>query len=267
MEAELLPTLMQAVRSGNVNGINTSLKAGADLNGTDGDGQTPLMMACCCAQLEAVKALVEAGADLNAKNEEGRTALMNASVHCDVENVKALVEAGANVDAKTEHGITALMLASSIGSVECVTALVEAGAELNAKNYKGQTALWIAEDSQSGTNNPRTHQPIAEYLRSKGAIKWSAAAHWARRGQGGGNGGGPGEFVVPSSGAVDIHLPSTGMRLADTRVFAQLSTFYIALPFAMGCTGPFRAAYSAATQLQGRPLWCLTFRAAYSAAT
>ncbi len=52
---------------------------GANVNGRNSDGDTPLMKAASAASSpEWVTLLIEAGADVNAKNEYGHTPLMNS---------------------------------------------------------------------------------------------------------------------------------------------------------------------------------------------
>jgi len=50
-------------------------KKRVDVNATDKDGKTPLILAATNDHFSIVKSLIEAGADLNMKDKEGRTAL------------------------------------------------------------------------------------------------------------------------------------------------------------------------------------------------
>jgi uncharacterized protein len=50
-------------------------RGGADLDATDGEGQTALMKAGAQDTLDCVRTLLEAGADVNIKDKEGNTAL------------------------------------------------------------------------------------------------------------------------------------------------------------------------------------------------
>mmetsp|Transcript_144974 Transcript_144974/g.464630 ORF Transcript_144974/g.464630 Transcript_144974/m.464630 type:complete len:100 (+) Transcript_144974:231-530(+) len=98
---------------------------------------------------------------------------MQASYNGHVEAVKFLVEAGAEVNAKTTDGATALLWASIQGHVEAVKFLVEAGAKVNnTENFAARTALYFAEENAK--QNPAKYakyEPIAAYLRSKGATR------------------------------------------------------------------------------------------------
>eukprot|EP00054_Salpingoeca_dolichothecata_P027581 m.203018 g.203018 ORF g.203018 m.203018 type:complete len:197 (+) comp25994_c1_seq6:70-660(+) len=55
--------------------VETLLQAGADINATDRDGWTGLIMASFNGQFEVAKVLVAAGADLNLHSKDGKTAL------------------------------------------------------------------------------------------------------------------------------------------------------------------------------------------------
>jgi len=79
MSAELL----QVVRSGDVDSARRMLAAGADINSSDGDGATLLMMACHAGNLPMVLALIDAGAEVNASDERGWTPLMKAAYNAE----------------------------------------------------------------------------------------------------------------------------------------------------------------------------------------
>jgi len=190
VQAEFGAKLCRAADEGRVAAIKALVQVGADIEANAGNGITALMYASNHGHLQAVKFLVEAGADIQAKNGNGETALMFASASGNVEAVKFLVEdltaskerhwsgllsggfqAGADSEATDRQGWTVLLNASYYGHVEAVKALVEARAELNAGDHKGWTALKFAEDHAFAKRNPAKYQPIAEYLRCRGATK------------------------------------------------------------------------------------------------
>ena len=69
--------------------------------------------------------------DLNASNKEGLTALMLASQCGSLLTVRQLTEYGANLNVSDQNGMTALMWASQEGHLEIVQYLLYNGAELN----------------------------------------------------------------------------------------------------------------------------------------
>ncbi len=146
MSAELL----QVVRSGDVDSARRMLAAGADINSSDGDGATLLMMACHAGNLPMVLALIDAGAEVNASDERGWTPLMKAAYNAELDRgfpdvAQALIDAGANVEMPISYGIRPLMLAAGYGETAVVETLLKAGADVMARNDGGLTALMMVK--------------------------------------------------------------------------------------------------------------------------
>ena len=105
--------------------------------------------------LEALESALRAGADPESRNPQGLSALMMAASRGHVELVHALVTAGAdpNRAVRVSHpltsGVTALMAActDSSGAVEPVLALLELGADPALADSEGRTALDYASIS------------------------------------------------------------------------------------------------------------------------
>ena len=83
-----------------------------------------------------MKAALKAGADVNARDEDGQTAFMEAaSFNENPDVVKALTAAGADVNARDEIGTTALMYAAlSNINPNVIKVLLAAGADKYARN-------------------------------------------------------------------------------------------------------------------------------------
>ena len=183
-----IENLMEAAENNDTNRVNSILKKGkVDVNATNKDGETALMLASANGHLEMVKLLVENGADytnalrlasreghlevvkylvedganINAKNKDSWTALMWASLNGHLEVVKYLIENGADINAKDKDGWTVLMWASREGHLEVVKYLIENGADINAKRDSGWTTLM--EASRKG------YLEIVKYLIENGA--------------------------------------------------------------------------------------------------
>lgn len=196
------PDLFRAIRSGDAAAVRAQLKAGADVRGRDGQGNTPLMQAALGADVSIVDRLLKAGAEVNATNQAGATALMRAATSA--ETTRRLIAAGADVRARSQLGNTALhMAARHPGNSAAVKLLIDRGADVNATNVFGATALMAAvaaEDMESvrllvdhgadvnakpifapdgliwgGGRTPlmwaafRGHEPLARYLLQRGA--------------------------------------------------------------------------------------------------
>lgn len=104
------PALIWAAYHGNTTVVQALIGAGADVNATDGYGNTALGWAALHGHTAAVQALIGAGAVVNAKDDGGNIALMQAADNGRTENVQILLKAGANSMLKNEEGQTALMI-------------------------------------------------------------------------------------------------------------------------------------------------------------
>jgi hypothetical protein len=93
-----------------------------------------LHQAAKAGDIAHVRSLLEAGTDVNATDADGRTALMVAAARNDQATVELLLDAGADATKRDAHGVSALSIAkgaeaaNSEGSAEVVTLLRNAGA-------------------------------------------------------------------------------------------------------------------------------------------
>src|SRR5262249_40374038 len=166
--------------------INVLVKAGADPNTKNPEGETPLMAAARSGKLEAAKVLLEAGADINAKETfGGQSAIMWAAAQRQPEMVKLLASRRADVNARgvinqwkrrviteprpkdmNKGGFTPLLYAAREGCVECAKHLIEAGADPDLEDPDRVTPLNMALLN--------LHFEVAAYLIKAGADvdKW-----------------------------------------------------------------------------------------------
>ena len=138
--------LYEAVCEGDLSKTKILLRLGANVNATDVDGNSPLMMAEACTtrpgRPEVMELLIANGAAVNLQARDGRTALMYAAKNSDTRAVKALLKSGASVKIADNEGETALMNAVNFSCDEgTIRALVDAGADLKATDHKGHSAL------------------------------------------------------------------------------------------------------------------------------
>jgi ankyrin repeat protein len=90
------------------------IAAGADFNGRDNSGRTPVFYSCG-QSAEVVGILAKAGADLNAKDNFGQTPLTPC---VDVASVRALLSAGADPTVLSPGHLTIAQEARKLGATE-----------------------------------------------------------------------------------------------------------------------------------------------------
>lgn len=140
------PVADMAMR-GDVEGVRTLLKQGADVNAAQGDGMTALHWAAMNGSTEIADLVIASGANLEAVTRlGGYTPLHLAARAGRTATVKILLGAGADVRATTNTGsVTPLHFAAEAGNSGTVTALLDGGAEVNARETEwGQTPLMFA---------------------------------------------------------------------------------------------------------------------------
>jgi cytohesin len=137
--------LFAAVEAGDPRAFDQSFAEGADVNGRDRGGSTPLHVAAFTRRLAMAELLLGRGADPNASNVEGITPLFLAARRDAVDVAELLLARGAAVDGRTKSGYTPLKAAVEEGNVEMATLLVARGAAVDARDVEGRTALlWAA---------------------------------------------------------------------------------------------------------------------------
>ena len=95
--------------------VRILVAAGAKLDVTDRDGNTPLMVAVKQRNLSLTEFLLKNGASPRHRNLQGETALMLAP---DVQLAQTLMSAGANLLAQNNNGDTALQIATRNGNAD-----------------------------------------------------------------------------------------------------------------------------------------------------
>ena len=143
--------LFFAATCGNVEMLRFLVENGANVNGTDDFGVTPLMAAIANQLLDAVTFLIDQGADVNLQDSNGLTALHYASEFsfdpssCLI--VKQLINRGANINAVAKYDMsTPLIIACSNKNVSVVNFLLQNGANVALRDDNGWTALHFVVD-------------------------------------------------------------------------------------------------------------------------
>lgn len=130
--------------------IEALLAAGADADGQDECGLTPLMHAAISGDsIRSYRALLEAGAAPNTRDKNDRTVLHHLLEPCGMVNIAALellLDAGADPNAADNCGRTPLMLAMMQQRAwrPIVPILLASGADVHAHDTRGRTPLHYA---------------------------------------------------------------------------------------------------------------------------
>lgn len=148
--------LMMAANNGVNERVVELLEKGMDVNTTDRDGNSLLMIAIRTDNQPLIDFLLQHRASTWRRNRYGDDALLMAANDGKLETVKKLVAAGAEVQ---HPGWTALHYAVIQGFPDVVAFLLEKGADVNAKAPNGQTALMMAAS--------RNKADIVELLKAK----------------------------------------------------------------------------------------------------
>ncbi len=155
--------LCDAAYDGNLSEVKILIDNGANVNATNENGWTSLIIASEYGQSEVAKLLLGNGANMNYEN-KGWTALMFAAQEGQSKVTKVLLENGANVDHKLEKkemdekealleaitgqngwGWTALMIAVSEGHGEVAKILLGCGANPDITDGLGRNAWELAK--------------------------------------------------------------------------------------------------------------------------
>ncbi len=183
--------ILQAANIGDNPTVIGLLRRGMDVNTTDPQGMSLLMIAAQNNNLELVRFLLDNRVNAQRRNRHGDTALMIAAIRGHAEVVRLMLErkldpnhpgwnalhyaafenrgaiislllaAGADIDALAPNRQIALMFAAKNGHLDSVRILVGSGANLNLADPEEGTALAMARKAG--------HTDIAQFLTRAGA--------------------------------------------------------------------------------------------------
>lgn len=141
--------LLQAVRQGQVEQVETLLKAKADVNAIHPPWQlTPLLVASE-VDLATVEVLLKHGAAVNVHDRDGLTPLIKAVATRDARIVVRLLNAGAAIDARDHRGHTALTHAVLRSDPPILKLLLQRGAKTDVVTTMGTTPWSMAQSMRA----------------------------------------------------------------------------------------------------------------------
>ncbi|EFI51329.1 ankyrin repeat domain-containing protein [Afipia felis] len=147
--------------------ISAVLGGGADVNATDTQGRTAILIAAKAGRLDIVRQLIAAGADINKQDQIRLNPLLWGCIVGDFDLVKLMVEAGADLERRTRFDGAPIHPAAEKGHVEIVRLLAEeTDVNVNHTNLCGWTPLLEAIILNDG--GPR-QQEVVRLLLAAGA--------------------------------------------------------------------------------------------------
>jgi hypothetical protein len=156
--------LHRRAESGDLERVQQLVEGGANIDESDQNSMTALILASLRGHFEIVVYLIEHGANIAHADGDGRTALHWAGLVGSLSSVKCSLGHGARIADRDHYGMTAFLYAADKGHLEVVQYLLssEGGASITEANDEGSTALLLAAGSGSH-QGPRTVQWLLEY--------------------------------------------------------------------------------------------------------
>ncbi|MCM1324490.1 MAG: ankyrin repeat domain-containing protein [Acetobacter sp.] len=154
-------TIYEIINSEDQFAFSNMVALGFDIDQSDSDGYTPLMIASSLGKIKFVEFLIDNGADVNLRSHTGLTALHRAAQDGHNEVIAALLLGGANINIPDMAGFTPLMVSVIANQRFCVEFLIKRGANINFRNADGDTALRISDRKK--------FYDLSKYLRQQGA--------------------------------------------------------------------------------------------------
>ncbi|UWY27404.1 ankyrin repeat domain-containing protein [Flavobacterium sp. TR2] len=159
--------ILQLVQQNDISGVTKALENGANVNATDSDRRSLLLIATIGKQIEMAKLLVKYKADVNLQAYNKDNAFLYAGASGQTELVQLYLNNGARFDVFNRYNGSALIPACERGHIETVRLLA------NTKNFPidhinrlGWTALMEAIVLGDGS---RKYQEIVQILKDAGA--------------------------------------------------------------------------------------------------
>lgn len=136
--------VLQTVIIGNVDAAKYFGSLGIKYNFIMNDGKNMIHVASENAQKDIVPFLVESGCDINATDKENNTPLLISIEHDNSDLAKALIENGASVEKKNSDGQTPIYYAISKFSNATFQAIMDNKANIEATDKKNRTPFLFA---------------------------------------------------------------------------------------------------------------------------
>lgn len=138
----VLNQYFQSATEGDLESLKRQLQQNIDINATDRQGRTAIVLASLNKHYAMVEYLAAAGADINLQDETCFNPFLLGCLTNDLHLIRIMVKAGADLTRLTRFGGVGITPASEKGYVEVVRELLETTMiNVNHTNYVGWTPL------------------------------------------------------------------------------------------------------------------------------
>eukprot|EP00965_Chrysotila_dentata_P064048 2120893-Pleurochrysis_carterae.AAC.1 len=137
------------------------LAVGAEVDASDYDGRTCLMVACATGNMHVVQVLLDAKADPSVKDRWGATALADAVREGHAHVAKMLLAVGASIDLEPSEVVSRLCDYAGAGQLEHLELLLNCKADVDAADYDKRTALHVGARAEAAPSSTKRLKPFA----------------------------------------------------------------------------------------------------------
>ncbi|CAH1773123.1 unnamed protein product [Owenia fusiformis] len=167
MDKENNHPLHSAVNSADINAVSVCLMAGAAIDAQQGDGATPVHLACTLGCMNLVKLLIESQQDkiskvLHTMDNAKMLPIHRAVLVNQPDTVAYLIEQGTDVNARDGRSMTPLILAATRGSSMVARRLIQLKADITCQDEQGRTFIHAAVSVGADIEMIAEHIPISE---------------------------------------------------------------------------------------------------------
>ncbi|AKJ41080.1 ankyrin repeat domain-containing protein [Pragia fontium] len=164
---DLVQEFLLAAEKGQLNVLESCLQTGLDINVTNRQGRTAIIIASLHKQYECVSFLLHAGADINIQDQTCFNPFLLSCLNNDLQLLRIILPANPDLTVLTRFGGVGITPASEKGHVDIVRELLEkTNINVNHTNFLGWTPLLEAIVLNDGG---KKQQDIVKMLLDNGA--------------------------------------------------------------------------------------------------
>ncbi|KAF7539120.1 hypothetical protein G7Z17_g12488 [Cylindrodendrum hubeiense] len=125
------------------------LTSGANVSSRDGSKLPPVFLAASVGSIDAVRLLISKGADIHQKSWSGQPFFIDVVSSENLKGIQVLLENGANANASNISGRPIITQAVKKGNVELATLLLRHGADVGAYDFSGSSLIALATGQEN----------------------------------------------------------------------------------------------------------------------